>query len=127
MKYSEPIENFLNTVTQCVNMIDGLTTDIKYFEDATQDVLHKLELSKTSYHERARLAANIASLRQRRREVKDYYENIYPIVSWAIENKGVINRLKQLLGEVRKVEKHRENRYYVYKTDIFKPDETQQT
>lgn len=111
---SEYISDYLNSV-------DKARADYKYCLDAmkreeclTQDYLHKLELEDLSYHERSRVALSLAENRKARRDFKDTVEELEPIVNFFEDqhNQNFIKRLRQLLGQVRKVEEKHQNRFY---------------
>lgn len=85
-------------------------------EKKTQDILHRLELENTKYRERAKLATQLMNVRQKRREYKDECEEYEDIVEFVTNNKGFVNKLEQLLGQVRKVEQYHESRRYTPKT-----------
>lgn len=111
---SEYISDYLNSV-------DKARVDYKYCLDAmkredciTQDYLHKLELEDLSYHERSRVAVGLAENRKSRRDFKDTVEELEPIVNFFEDpqNQNFIKRLRQLLGQVRKVEEKHQNRFY---------------
>ena len=78
------------------------------------DIMHKFELDNLSYKERCKLATTLATSRKDRRFYKDHVEELEPIVNFMSESAHTkaINNLKQLLGEVRKVEKYHSNRTY---------------
>ena len=78
---------------------------------ATQDMLHKIEFSK-DYRERSKAATQLHYIREDRRHYKDIKEETEIIVSYYEENKKAVERLKKMLGEMRKVEKYHENRSY---------------
>ena len=81
----------------------------------SQDILHKLELEKTTYNERAKLATELMNVRQERRKWKDEVEEYEEIVKFAVDYKSYINQLEQLLGKVKQVEKYHLTRRYVPK------------
>ena len=54
-----------------------------------------------------------------RREAKDELDNLEAIAVWAENNQGAINKLKGVLGEMRKVEKRWQNRLYHEKTNVL--------
>ena len=81
-------------------------------EAKTQDILHKLELDGLNYRERAKLATQLADIRRQRRTYKDEVEAYADIADFVKDNKNFINKLEQLLGKVRKVEKSHVYRKY---------------
>lgn len=80
----------------------------------TQDYLHKLELKDKTYGQRAKTSTSLAKCRQDRRLNKDITEEIQPLVDWLNDNNNIkaINKLKEVLGSVRKQENYHGNRRY---------------
>lgn len=87
--------------------------------DATQDILHQLELCDVDYHQSARLAKKLREVRQERRSAKDRYDTYAPIVNWMDDNRNTIKALERLLGDVRKSEKLTQGRFYTPKTKVL--------
>ncbi len=119
MKYSESLENFLGylrEVQQEYN-IAGLTE--QEANNATQDILHNLELFENKYHDCAKLSIALRTVRQERRTAKDTQQILQPIINWIGQNAKTIKSLEQLLGAVRKAEKNMDSRHYNPKTDII--------
>lgn len=83
----------------------------------TQDYLHLIELTELSYHDRAKLAATLKDCRKQRRHAKDTVAVLDPIVEFLNTERGklLISQLQQVLGKVRKAEKHIANRAYTPK------------
>lgn len=118
-KYSLGIENFLQFLRDTKEVYDISKLKENDADNETQDILHKLELGNNSYHEVARLAKLLRTVRQERRKAKDNALMTAPVVDWVEENERVIKSLERLLGAVRKAEKSTEGRYYNQKTDIL--------
>lgn len=119
MKYSESLDNFLGylrEVQQEYN-IAGLTE--QEANNATQDILHNLELCENKYHDYAKLSIALRTVRQERRAAKDTQQILQPIINWIGQNAKTIKGLEQLLGAVRKAEKNMDSRHYNTKTDII--------
>lgn len=119
LKYSESLENFLGylrEVQQEYN-IAGLTE--QEANNATQDILHNLELCDNKYHDCAKLSLALRAVRQERRAAKDTQQILQPVISWIGQNAKTIKSLEQLLGAVRKAEKNIDCRHYNPKTDII--------
>lgn len=118
MKYSEYIENFLGSLRAVQQEYSVAITAEREANDATQDILHRIELGENSYHDLAKLAKALREVRQERRRAKDVQQELQPIAEWIENNFKVIKALERLLGDVRKSEKSTEGRYYNQKTDI---------
>lgn len=84
----------------------------------TQDILHKIELDDIKYHEYAKLAKALKSIRNERREAKNIQLQLAPLVGWIKENQNVVWGLERLLGEVRKAETNIKNTHYYPRTDV---------
>ena len=88
-------------------------------EDATQDILHQLELGEDRYHDCAKLALALQEVRRQRRQVKDKLTVLQPIIGWLEENAKTIKTMERLLGEMRRLEKSLVGRSYHPKTEVI--------
>ena len=86
--------------------------------DATQDILHAIELEEHDYHEMAKLGKRLKEVRQQRRAAKDIQEQARLVCEWADSNRQILKSLEQLLGSVRKAEKNVEGRIYTPRTKV---------
>lgn len=120
MNYSEQIEKFLNFLREARQKYDIAAAEETEANNATQDLLHSLELDDNKYHDSARIALALKQIRKERREAKDKEVKLQPIVDWSAENLRVIQELEQLLGAVRKAERNSVGRRYIPKTDVLK-------
>lgn len=116
-KISKGIENFLAYLREMEQLHNISLMDESEANDATQDILHSLELEEHNYHETAQLGKRLKEVRQSRRVAKDFIRQTYPIIEWAENNRSVIKGLEQLLGKVRKEEKNTEGRFYTPRTE----------
>lgn len=119
MNYSEQIERFLNFLREARQEYDIAVAEATEANNATQDLLHSLELDDNKYHDSARIALALKQIRKERREAKDKGVNLQPIIDWSTENIRVIQELEQLLGAVRKAERNSVGRRYIPKTDVL--------
>ena len=119
LKTSKQIEGFLDFLREVKTDYNIAVSSEKEANDATQDLLHSLELYENTYHEYARTAKKLAQVRQERRAAKDRREQIQPVMDWLEENGNVIFGLEKLLGDVRKAEKAAEGRFYTQRTDVL--------
>lgn len=110
-KRSETIKAFLDLLDESTKLLPMMEERLKREDDLTQDLLHAIELGD-GYKERNKHATLLAKNRRDRRGCKDAIEELNLLTAWALKNSGAINQLKQVLGELRKVEKHHENRHY---------------
>lgn len=116
-EFSMTISEFCNMVSEAKSDYDWNSSEITRLDKLTQDYLHRLELEDLSYHERAKIATQLAECRKLRRASKDTVEILYPFIEFIDSDKGrqTMNLMKEALGKTRKVEKYMENRTYRYK------------
>lgn len=116
---SEEIEQFLKFLRESEQYLHIGQANEQEANDATQDILHALELEDMDYHRRAHLAIKLGEVRAARRAAKDLVAAATPIVNWLESNRAVVKSLEKLLGELRKVEKNAGNRIYTPRTDVL--------
>ena len=114
MNRSENISQFLNFIEQAKTDYQASIDGVKTEEKRQEDLLHEIEFC-TSANERSRLATKLHKCREARRKYKDVQEETSWVVSFVTDpaNKKTFDKMKQLLGNVRKAEKYHENRVYV--------------
>ena len=115
---SKGIEDFLKFLREAEEKFNIAQEEETELNNQTQDILHFLELEKHPYHEYAKLAKKLKTVREERRKVKDYIQETGPIMTWLENNRQTIKNLEQLLGTVRKAEKSTVNRIYIPKSSI---------
>lgn len=89
----------------------------QWCEDKTQDLLHELELVQHTHHERGKIAQEIATVRQKRRQAKDTIEILDPLFHWTTNHIKEIEGLKRALGDMRKTDARHTNRLYYRRAD----------
>ena len=106
MNPSEFIESFLNRLDEVRPEYDWHYRNVGVKDLENQDFLHELELVCDSWQERSRLATKWRKSRIERRESKNMVAVLEPVVKFLDDeaNRKVINRLRGVLGEVRKQE-----------------------
>lgn len=114
-KPSEYISEFLNFVTTAQVQHRLYKDEVELQEKLTQDYLHSLELDGLRRDERSKVATKLAINRRDRRYYKDRVEELEPIVQFFEEpqNKKVLDKMKQVLGVVRKSEAYHKDRKYI--------------
>lgn len=112
---SDYITKFLNFISNAQSTYNDCVDEMKKQEQLTQDYLHSLELDDLRYDERNKIATKLATNRKDRRYFKDKVEEYEPIIKFLNEpkNKQLINQLKQVLGECRKMEGYHKDRFYI--------------
>ena len=118
MTDSEHLAAFLAWLRDVRQDYDMALAELDEAENATQDVLHRLELGEDGYHNRAKLALALRKARQRRRRGKDKLTILQPVIGWLEAEQKTIKALERLLGEMRRLEKSLTGRSYHPKTDI---------
>ena len=116
---SDKIADFLSYMEEQCQMYDIARDMLKECDEATQDILHKMEIDPVKYKERARLATKLQSIRRQRRTAKDMTETTKIISIWVKDNKSIIGSLQRLLGDVWKAEKKQQNRTYIPRTNVI--------
>ena len=114
---SEQITNFINFITAAQSHYKFCKEEQEKQEALTQDYLHSLELDDLNCGERSKLATKLKINRKDRRYYKDRVEELEPIVDFFEEpqNKKVLDKLQQVLGQVKKQERYHEYRTYIPK------------
>jgi|GEM_PF-524149 len=124
---SQVIKTFLDFVDNAKSDYTFNLEAMKNEERITQDYLHKLELEGLNCRERSKIATQLVSNRQARRNYKDAVEELEPIVDFFDDhqNRALIKKMSELLGQIRKVESYHQRRFYVPKAipgEIIKTD-----
>ena len=116
-KPSEQITNFLNFISAAQSHYKFCDEEMEKQEALTQDYLHSLELDGLNCGERSKLATKLAINRKDRRYYKDRVEELEPIITFFEDpqNKKVLDKLQQVLGQVRKQENYHKDRTYTPK------------
>lgn len=124
---SHPIKAFLDFVDNAKSEYNYNLEAMKNEERLTQDYLHKLELDGLNCRERSKIATLLAANRKARRNYKDAVEELEAIVEFFEDpqNKNLIRRMSELLGQVRKVESYHQRRFYVPKVINGGKDKTE--
>lgn len=113
---SEGLDKFLCYVRETEQYYRIAVANEQEANDATQDILHSVELEDHDYHEMAKIGKKLREVRQQRRAAKDLMDQTHPVCEWADNNRQVIKSLEQLLGAVRKAEKNATGRIYTPRT-----------
>ena len=111
---SEFIEAFLNRLDEVKPAYDWHFNNVGERDKESTDYLHSLELDGLGYAARAKLATKWKLNRTDRRKSKDMVVLLEPVMKFLEDemNKKTINRLRNVLGEVRKQEETQKNRGY---------------
>lgn len=114
-KPSEYISEFLNFIAEAQSQYKFCSEEVNNQDKLTQDYLHSLELDALKRDERSKVATKLAVNRKDRRYYKDRVEELEPIVQFFEEqqNKKMLDKMKQMLGVVRKSELYHKDRKYI--------------
>jgi len=112
LKVSDEIANFLNIFKDIQVLNNCYIEEIKRQDKITQDILHSLEIDNLKTGERSKLATKLRENRKDRRYYKDRLEELEPLYKFYMNDKKSLEKLKQILGEVRKQEDYHKNRTY---------------
>ncbi len=113
-KVSEQIKRFLDFVDECRELNSMAYDGVGEEDKRHQDLMHEIEFEEDP-DKIAEIGMRVHQNRVQRRVYKDIYAVTAPVVKFAREpqNKKAMDLARQLLGEVRKVEKRQENRTYI--------------
>lgn len=117
--YSENLSDFLDFLRNSKELYNIAVSSENDTENATQDILHKLELEQITYHENAKLAKLLAEVRQSRRQHKNTILILQPLIEWINAHPNEIKTLERTLGDMKKNEKKLEQAFYIPRTDIL--------
>lgn len=113
-KLSEQIKSFLDFLDECQKLNSMAYNGVGEEDKRHQDLIHAIEFEHNS-DEITKLGMRIHQNRVERRVYKDLFEVTDPVTQFIRDpqNKKALDQMRQLLGKVRKVEKHHENRVYI--------------
>lgn len=119
---SKSIEEFLAFLRNADERYRMAVENEKDANDATQDILHAVELNTYNSRRTGHLVKTLKTVRKNRRIAKETKETLLAVVEWAENHKDAVKSLERLLGEVRKTERHIQNRIYSPRTDIMEEE-----
>lgn len=104
---AKKIEEFLRFIDECRNEYDLAFEEVGREDRRLQDLLHELEFAPDKAA-RNRSATKLHNSRVHRRENKDLVQMNEEIVKFFLDrqNKSVIDRMRQMLGQQRKREEY---------------------
>ena len=106
--------NLITSIMLAKSEYARYTSELSYYDQLIEDYLHVLELENQNWSERAKVATQLACARKQRRTVKNEFELLQPIVSFANSDSGkkFLESLRSLSGNVRNVDKrHKQSTY----------------
>lgn len=120
MKDSEKLSAFLDFLRSSDEELYIVCSIQRDMDQATQDILHHIEMQENTQHEFILEGIALKDIRQKRRNAKDREKILTPVVEWYAANQRVVNDLQRLLGKIRKEEKSIENRTYTNRTEVVR-------
>lgn len=111
---SEELKRFLDFVKESQDLYETAKKNMQQEDRRLQDFLHAIEFEPTA-KKRSKVCTRLHKSREERRRYKDLVEETEDLVKFFEEpqNKKTLDKMVQLLGKLRKVEKyHRERSYY---------------
>ena len=111
---SGTIKEFAHTLTDSEKDYQYSINQIKYCDQKTNDILHRMELDDLVKGERNRLATELSRVRKLRRTYKDISEATQPVFEFLQSDKGrqLYNALTEIQGKTKKIESYHANRQY---------------
>ena len=107
IQISRGIESFLDYLRETEQQLHMAEQSEQEANDATQDILHRLELCELEDEDAERLAYKLR------------IDQTAPVAAWLEERRTVVKELERLLGEVRKQERRASDRIYTPKTKVL--------
>lgn len=111
---SEKIKNFLDFVEESRLLYNHSLENMKKEDKKLQDYLHAIEF-ESNVKERSKICTKLHQSRQNRRRYKDLVELSEPVIQFFQDpqNKKTLDKMTQLLGNVRRIEKYHRERTYI--------------
>lgn len=109
---SEIIAEFADLIRRAESKHAASNEAMSYQDKLKQDILHRFELQELTEEQQLELDAKLIECLKERRIYKDDVEVLEPIKKFVLENRNLLNKLNQLLGEVRKKEAYHAERSY---------------
>lgn len=116
---SEYLEDFINFISSVEEQYNISLENLDIANIDLQDLQHFIEFGKADGKIRQKVYKLYHDTRKKRRQAKENIELCAPIVEWSQKNKGVLQALRGLLGQVRKIESQQANRAYAIRGHIL--------
>ena len=115
------ISNFTKLLSRTSKIYEVAENAVHTEDLRTNDILHAIEIEGKTCADRSKMATMLRESRLDRRYYKDLLETYKPLYDFIQDkdNKRVLNKLNNVLGEVRKAEKYHENRTYKPRIDAM--------
>lgn len=116
---SRHLDDFVSFLEATEEQLHMSAADLDETNLNLQDLQHYIEFGKAGGKEMLKVYHIYRQTRQKRRIAKENIEQCSPIVEWMAKNRQVLQDLRGLLGQVRKIEQIQANRVYTIRTDIL--------
>ena len=114
------VTDFMNLYRSAETAYNDALAAEKSLNDATQDILHCIELCPEGL-DPAVVLNKLHEVRMLRRDAKQELEVATQFWEWAQKNKPTMTSLEQNLGRIRKIIRRQPTDSYCFKTDYIKP------
>jgi uncharacterized protein YheU (UPF0270 family) len=115
-KVEKTLQEFNIILRQAYDDYKRFDKEVNEMDKATQDVLHQLELGEKVVV--SKWSRELVNVRKQRRFAKDKVEELKPLYDYYLENQKSINKIANIIGELRAIKKHQSKR--VYKPRVIK-------
>jgi len=115
-KVEKTLQDFQSILKQSYDDYKKYEKEVNDMYKATQDVLHQLELGEKVVV--SKWSKELVNVRKKRRFAKDKVEELKPLYDYYVENQKSINKIANIIGEIRAIKKHQSKR--VYKPRVIK-------
>ena len=114
IKNSEIISEFLKLIDRAEKEYSIAFDAVGEKDKETTDFMHEVELQTLKQNEKAKLITKLKGIRKERRYWKNKVDELQPLQELVNDKafKAQIEKLKQVLGKVRKAENYLEERNY---------------
>lgn len=109
-KHDKIIQDFISLFKNSYEDYKKYEKEVGEMDKATQDVLHQLELGEKVTI--SKWSKSLVEVRKKRRFAKDKVEELKPFYDYFVENQKNINKLNNIIGEVRSIKKSQSKRVY---------------
>lgn len=116
---SRYLEDFLNFIKVTEEQLETSKIILNESNIDLQDIQHYIEFGHPDAKGMWKVYKLCRDSRKRRRIAKENIELCEPIMEWYGSNVQAINTLKNLLGQVRKIERQQANRSYAIRGHIL--------
>lgn len=104
------LQDYATLLEKSAKDYDYYFDKVNELDKATQDILHQLELGNSDVA--IKWARKLIQIRKQRRCAKDLVQKLEPLKVYYESNVKEVNKIKMLVGDIRKNDKYFENKRY---------------